>query len=238
MSISEMGVMCSKMSPRLKRNILNIERSQQIQERGSQERVRVLHQKCLKTEVHIVRFMEYIFLNSLYINYVLLSFKVIVDAKVQLIRTFSVEEHNMKKPESPFFIGDIRHTKKLETNGKKDWQPCEGNVRGRWNSKKKSKLQRKEDKQIPSTCRCPLTIIQQLSCHQNGIAIYNYSTASNEKRRHMSSILTNYHQGARNLQSQESTVTQTLHPLIDVAQFCRLLVWCLYQTLTTLFIKH
>lgn len=52
----------------------------------------------------------------------------------------------MKKPESPFFIGDSRHTKKLETNGKKDWQPCEGNVRGRWNSKKKSKLQRKEDK--------------------------------------------------------------------------------------------
>lgn len=40
MSISEMGVMCSKMYLRQKRKNLNIERNQQ--------RVRVLHQRCLK----------------------------------------------------------------------------------------------------------------------------------------------------------------------------------------------
>lgn len=61
MSISEMGVMCSKMSFRQKRKHLNIERNQQ--------RVRVLYQRCLKTGVHIVIFMKYIlelFIHKLY----------------------------------------------------------------------------------------------------------------------------------------------------------------------------
>uniref|UniRef100_A0A8W8N3W6 Tyr recombinase domain-containing protein n=1 Tax=Magallana gigas TaxID=29159 RepID=A0A8W8N3W6_MAGGI len=38
----------------------------------------------------------------------------------------------------------------------------------------------------------PPTIIQQLSGHKNVNSINNYSTASNEQQRHMSSILTNY----------------------------------------------
>lgn len=79
MSISEMGVMCSKMSFRQKRKHLNIERNQQ--------RVRVLYQRCLKIGVHIVIFMKYILLNSLYINYTFLAFNVIVDANVKQIRS-------------------------------------------------------------------------------------------------------------------------------------------------------
>lgn len=74
MSISEMG-------GDVQHNV-TLTKEEKFKLREKSTKSQNLHQRCLKIGVHIVIFMKYIFLNSLYINYVFLAFNVIVDANV------------------------------------------------------------------------------------------------------------------------------------------------------------
>lgn len=136
MSISEMGVMCSKMSFRQKRKHLNIERNQQ--------RVRVLYQRCLKTGVHIVIFMKYIlelFIHKLYTFGIQCHRRCQCLANKEFVRR-RTEQSRVAILHRGFKASNVILLQPMEKN---NWQHPEGHVQGRWNSRKKSKLQSRKD---------------------------------------------------------------------------------------------
>lgn len=98
----------------------------------------------------------------------------------------------MNNPESPVYLGVSRHPEKAMGKNTIDnivKVMCEaGGIQGR----KVNHSRRKTAISSLVHAGVPPTIIQQLSGHKNVNYINNYSTASNEQQRHMSSILTNY----------------------------------------------
>ena len=104
----------------------------------------------------------------------------------------------MNNPESPFYVRVSRHPEKAwyvnqpmgnNTTGNTVKVMCEaGGIQGR----KVNHSARKTAISSLVHAGVPPTIIQQLSGHKNVNSINNYSTASNEQLRHMSSIFTNY----------------------------------------------
>lgn len=140
MSIFKMGVICSIMSLWQKRKNLDKERNQQ--------RVRVLHQRCFKnrgTYCHIYEiYILELFIHKLCIFGIQCHRRCQCLANKEFVRR---RTEQMKIPESPFYIGVPRHHMwyVIQPMEKKNWQHPEGHVRGRWNSRKKSKLQSKTD---------------------------------------------------------------------------------------------
>lgn len=106
------GVMCSKTSPRLKRNILNIKRNQQRQQLGSQVRFGILHQRCLKIELILSELWKYIpelSIHKLYSFVMQGNPRCPSLAHKELARRRT--EH-IQNPRSPFYIGVSRHPEK------------------------------------------------------------------------------------------------------------------------------
>eukprot|EP00105_Crassostrea_gigas_P046736 XP_019930884.1 PREDICTED: uncharacterized protein LOC105348291 isoform X2 [Crassostrea gigas] len=104
----------------------------------------------------------------------------------------------MNNPESPFYLGVSRHPEKAWYVNQPMGKNTIGNIvkvmceAGGMQGRKVNHSARKTAISSLVHAGVPPTIIQQLSGHKNVNSINNYSTASNEQQRHMSSILTNY----------------------------------------------
>ncbi|XP_062574710.1 uncharacterized protein LOC134236557 [Saccostrea cucullata] len=139
----------------------------------------------------------------------------------------------MKKPESPFYIGISRNPEKAwfinqpmgkNTIGNIVKVMCEaGGIQGR----KVNHSARKTAITSLVHAGVPPTLIQQLFGHKNVNSINNYSTASSDQQRHMSSILTNYSSLSENVYPEQQATESSIPspdcsslPLAPIMSIC------------------